>query len=157
MGNSSNPIKEAVAADYSYETEYDVSYIKVSPNKKFLAVGWGSNNIRIWDLQSNSVLGNLEGCTYSKASGNTATMSFSPCSKFLAYRWNTVIRITEIPSLNKVREIQNEVDSVVINYSPNGKHLLVGNKKDIISVYNVELDSSMAKVWSGKARTQSHI
>ena len=111
MGNSNNPSKEFVPCDFSFETDADLSYLKVSPDKKILAVGYGSNNIRLFNLETNSMVGDIEGCTYSKKCGNTATLDFSPDSRFLAYRWDYSVRIMEIASLTKVKEFDNKTNS----------------------------------------------
>lgn len=55
--------------------------------------------------------------------------------------------------MTKVKEFDNKVSSQVITYSPSGKHLLVGNYKDVLNLYDVEKDSSVALIWSGQART----
>ena len=52
-------------------------------------------------------------------------------------------------------EIDNKKRPVTIEYSPNGKFLLVGNESDQICVYDLSKDSSIAKIFEAKARVLS--
>jgi WD40 repeat protein len=107
MGADANPSKEFVACDFSFETDSDVSYLKVSPNNQILAVGYGNSNIRLFNMQSMSMLGDIEGCCYSRCCNNTCTVDFSPDSQFLAYRWDYTVRVMDLTTMTKVKEFTN--------------------------------------------------
>jgi hypothetical protein len=104
MGNSSNPSKEFVPCDYSFETANDICYMKVSPDKTMIAIGYGRENIRLFNLETMSMIGDFEGCAYSRIAHNTATFDWSPCSRYLAYRWDYVVRIMDVTTMTKVKE-----------------------------------------------------
>jgi WD40 repeat protein len=55
-----------------------------------------------------------------------------------------------------VRKIDNEERAVHIAFSPNGKFLLTGNVADIVKVYDLDRDSSIAKIGEFKARCRQH-
>jgi WD40 repeat protein len=130
MGSDANPEKEWTPADHAFITDKDISGIKASPNNKLLAVGFGKENIRIFDVEQMTCVGDVEGCCYSSKDQTCISMDFSPDSKHLVYRWENSIRIYDIDSKAKVMEITNEKRPVTIEYSPNGKFLLVGNESD---------------------------
>jgi hypothetical protein len=50
MGADANKEENWTHPDFSFETDHDVSFIKLAPNKQILAVGYGSNNIRLFNL-----------------------------------------------------------------------------------------------------------
>jgi WD40 repeat protein len=152
MGNDANPEKEWTPADHSFSCDKDISFMKASPNDKFLAVGYGSEKIRIFDVESNTFVMEIEGCCFSRRDQVTINVDFSPDSKVVAYRWEKEIRFTDIDSQKMVRSINNEEKAVHIAYSPNGKFLLTGNVADVVKVYDLEKDSSIAKVAEFKAR-----
>ena len=85
-------------------------------------------------------------------------MDFSPDSKVLAYRWESKIRMLDLETLEPHREIDNDTNSITIRYSPNGRFLLVGCcRKDLINIYDLEKDSSVSKIYSGRARVHQRV
>jgi len=157
MGGTHESLKHTEPNNFSFETDHDISFIKESPNKKMLLVGWGSNNIRLFDLASHTYIADFEGCTYSKSTSNTCLAAWSPDSKHIAYRWEKDIRIWDTTQNQMVRSINNHDTWVTVSYSPDGNYLLVGCRTDLIKLYDLNKDSSIAKIWEGKARVQSHI
>jgi WD40 repeat protein len=154
MGNDANPEKDWTPADHSFSCDKDVAYIKASPNEKLIAVGYGTDKIRIFDVETNVFVMEMEGCCYARMSNVTINVDFSPDSKVLAYRWENEIRFMDIASQKMVRSIPNEEKAIHIAYSPNGKFLMTGNKADVVKVFDLEKDSSIAKVGEFKARSR---
>ena len=64
MGSDTN--KETF--DFSIETTENIKYLKVSPNKKLLLVGYGSKNIKLFNLETKSFVADVEGCTFGRIS-----------------------------------------------------------------------------------------
>ena len=153
MGANANKEEDWVHPDFSFECSEDVSFIKLTPNREIVAVGYGSHNIRLFNLANKQMLTNIEGCCYSKACGVVCSLDFSPDSRFMAYRWNSEVRILDLSSLQMVKSINNENESVCINFSPNGNFLLTGNYKDRIKVLDLTCDSSVALKVDIKGRT----
>jgi WD40 repeat protein len=87
MGNEANPEKEWAPADHSFSTDDDIAYLKPSPNDKYLAVGFGKEKIRVFDVESNTFVMDMEGCCASRRDQVTINVDWSPDSTTLAYRW----------------------------------------------------------------------
>ena len=153
MGNDANPSDKFTPPDFAHSCEEDISYMKASPDNKFLAVGYGCKKIRIFNIDNNTFVADFEGCCMTKMDSTRVSLDFSPDSKHLAYRWEKSIRFLDMESLQKVREINNECAPVTIAYSPNGNFILTGNNKDLIKVYDLNKDSSVSKIFEAKART----
>lgn len=149
---SEKSLEHREPCSFSFETDHDISFMKVSPNQKLLLVGYGSSNIRLYNLETNTFLSDFEGCTYSKGSGNTATADFSPDSKLIAYRWDKCVRLFDTEQMQMVREINVNETSITISFSPDGQFLLVGCRCDLLKLVNLNLDSSVSCIWEIKAR-----
>jgi WD40 repeat protein len=65
MGTDANPPKEFVPADYAFSTEKDISGLKASPDNTMLAVGYGKENIRLYDVEQMNCIEDLQGCCFS--------------------------------------------------------------------------------------------
>ena len=52
MGANANKEEDWVAPDFSLETNEDVSYIKISPNREVMAIGYGAKHIRVYNIAS---------------------------------------------------------------------------------------------------------
>ena len=84
MGNKNHNIHQP---SFSIETPDMVSGFFVSPNKKFVLIGYGSENIRIYDLDTQTMIMDFEGCCFSKITNSVVNISFSPDNTLVAYRW----------------------------------------------------------------------
>ena len=81
MGNEANPEKDWTPSDHAFSTDKDISGIKASSNDKLLAVGYGKEKIRVFDVDQMACIVELEGCCYTEKDRSCITMDFSPDCK----------------------------------------------------------------------------
>lgn len=98
------------------------------------------------------MLKDFEGCCFSKMTDNVINVGFSPDSSLVAYRLESGVRIMNTATLEVVREIPNGHSWVTVSFSPDSKMLAVGGTKDLLSIYDLSKDSSVALIKAVEAR-----
>lgn len=155
MGNKFSG--EMLPPSFSIETPDTVTGMFLSPNKKVLAIGYDTKNIRIYDLQAQAIIKDIEGCCFSQMTDNVINVAFMPDSSKMAYRWDEGIRIMDLNTYEMEREINNEHSWVTAAFSPDGKFLMIGGTKDYVSIYDLSKDSSMALIKKVEGRVHQHV
>jgi WD40 repeat protein len=155
MGNKNN--KDCTPPCFTIENPDKVTGMYLSPNKNILAIGYGNNNIQLYDMESQVILKDFEGCCSSKLDNTIINTAFSPDGSLMAFRWENAIRIMDLSTQEVVRELKNESEIVSISFSPNGNMLLVGGTKDSVSVFDLSKDSSVALIKSVEGRVYQHV
>jgi WD40 repeat protein len=75
----------------------------------------------------------------------------------MVYRWEEGVRILNMSTFELEREINNQHTWVTASYSPDGKFLAIGGTKDLLSIYDLSKDTSVALIKSVEARVHQHV
>jgi WD40 repeat protein len=138
MGNQASAILHSPS--FAIETPDLVTGFFVSPNKKYLLIGYDQQNIRVYDLDSETKeagLIDIEGSCYSKVTWSVTNVSFSHDSTLVAYRYKESLRIMNLATLRIIKEIEIGHPWGTVAFSPNSKMLAVGGIKDVLSIYDL--------------------
>ena len=155
MGNKNN--KELYPPSFTVEAPDTVTGVFVSPDKRLLVIGVNNKILRLYDLESQEFKKDLEGCCFSKMTNNVINVSFSPDSTLMAFRWEEGIRVLNTTSFEVEKEIANQGTWVTSAFSPDGKMIAIGCTKDLLSIYDLSKDSSMALIKSVEGRIHQHV
>ena len=155
MGNKN--IGEMHPPSFAIETPDTVTGIFLSPNKQFVVIGVNNKNIRIYDIENQEMKIDVEGCCYSKMTNNVINVAFNPDGSQMAYRWEEGVRLLNMSTFEMEKEINNQHTWVSVSYSPDGKFLAIGGTKDLLSIYDLSKDTSMALIKQVEARIHQHI
>ena len=99
----------------------------------------------------------IEGCCYSKLTNNVIDVAFHPDGSQMAYRWEEGVRLLNMSTFEMEKEINNQHTWVSVSYSPDGKFLAIGGTKDLLSIYDLSKDTSMALIKQVEARIHQHV
>jgi tricorn protease-like protein len=105
---------------FSIETPDTVTGMFLTPNQKYVIIGYENKNIRIYDIESQEMKKDIEGCCYSMMTNNVINVAFTPDSSLMAYRWDEGVRILNLNSFEMEKEIRNECTWVTASFSPDG-------------------------------------
>jgi WD40 repeat protein len=155
MGNKN--IGEMHPPSFAIETPDTVTGIFLSPNKQFVVIGVNNKNIRIYDIENQEMKIDVEGCCYSKMTNNVINVAFNPDGSQMAYRWEEGVRLLNMSTFEMEKEINNQHTWVSVSYSPDGKFLAIGGTKDLLSIYDLSKDTSMALIKQVEARIHQHV
>ena len=155
MGNKN--VGEMYPPSFSIETPDTVTGIFLSPNKQFVVIGVNNKNIRIYDVESQEMKKDIEGCCYSKMTNNVIDVAFNPDGSQMVYRWDDGVRILNMSTFEMEKEIDNQHTWVSASYSPDGKFLAIGGTKDLLSIYDLSKDTSVALIKQVEGRIYQHV
>lgn len=103
------------------------------------------------------MLKDFEGCCFSKMTNNVINVAFSPDSSLVAFRWDDAVRIMNLSTLEVEKELKNGHSWVTAAFSPDGKMIAIGGTKDLLSIYDLSKDSSVALIKAVEARIHQHV
>ena len=98
------------------------------------ASGSDDRTIRVWEIPSGRLLGNLEG-----SRGEVYAVAFSPDGKFLLSAGrDRLLRLWDLQARKQVRLFQGHTDSVrCVAFSPDGKRAVSGGDDRSLRIWNV--------------------
>lgn len=105
MGASNK--KPFTMAAWSIETEDKPNCFIPSPDRRFIAIGFGREKIMLYNWIEKKPAHVFEGCTYARLSARIIKPAWSPDSQFLAFRWQEGLRIMDVNSFALVKVIDN--------------------------------------------------
>lgn len=118
--------------------------IQVSPNGKYIAIGYGWKRIKIISYDRRYDIADFDGSCFNPFDRVKIDLAFSPDSKFLAYneiQKETSVNIVQVFNVEE-RKISKSIMCpakwITVQFSADGQFLAVGSIKNMIFVYNLE-------------------